>query len=124
MMTYLALAILIMQPAGQWKADCESPQTQREIDICTYLKFLEKFEIKKVEIVAVGTHEEMISLRSVARGCGLVNHIDPIDKDRSMFQIINSTKNSKKCILKWIKRETPNLEWTEQKEMEFEGFIR
>jgi hypothetical protein len=118
----LSLALLVAQPAEQ--PNCESPQTKRDIEICRYLKRNEELEVKTVDEIGFGTNDEMFSLRPAARKCKLMNHVDPIDAERSFFRIINATEESKKCLLKWIRMNTPNLEWTEQKEKELEGFVQ
>jgi hypothetical protein len=122
MILLLSLALLVTQPAAQ--PNCESPPTKRDIEICRYLKRMEELEVKTVDKVAFGTNDEMFSLRPAARKCKLINHVDPIDTERSFFRIINATVESKKCLLKWIRINTPKLEWTEQKEKELEDFVQ
>ena len=124
MIAFLSLALLVAQPAEQPKTNCASPQTERDVEICRYLKRMEGLEIKTVVKVAFGTNDEMFSLRPAARECMAINQIDPIDHEWSFFRIINASKDTKKCFLEWIRMNKPNLEWTEQKEKEFEGVVQ
>ena len=82
-----------------------------------------KLEIKTVDAVAVGTHEEMLSLRPAARSCELMNRVDGIDDKRAFFEIVNASDISRKCIIEWIRMNKPHLELTSEKKKELGGYV-
>jgi hypothetical protein len=123
-MEVLALALLAAQPAERPQGDCGLPNTERDIQYCRHMEQMKEFEIKTVEIAAVGTGDEMVSLRPAARDCKLNNQVDSIEGTRAYFNIVNATKKSKRCLADWIRVNKPNLEWTAQKEKELEGFVQ
>ena len=117
------LSSISMQFVDPATVNCKSAQSDRDKHICSYYDVLQKLEIKTVDDVAVGTNEEMFSLKPIARSCKLLNNVDYIDEKTSFLKIINASQESKTCIIQWIRSNKPKLELTPEKKEEL-GFVQ
>ena len=123
MIALIPFAILVTQPTVNAESRCLNPSSDREKIVCEYLEAIDKLEIKSVDTVAYGTHHQMFALKPHAKECGAtLNRVDPLDVDRAVFDIVNASKFTKECVLKWIKDNEPQLELTSEKKKEL-GFL-
>jgi hypothetical protein len=117
------LTILAMQLADKPNYNCTSPETERVAAACEYLKKMEGFKILTVDDVAFGTIDQMFLLKTIARDCGLLNQVDPVDEKNAYFRIVNASSETKSCLVEWIRKNKPTLEWTVEKQKELERFV-
>ena len=107
------VAVALLQPSVD--DHCAEPVRANDVQFCKYLDVIRNLEIESVDSVAMGTHEEMLALRSRARECGLMNRIDYVGKNISTFDVVNADPASKACLVKWIEKNSPALAFSEEK---------
>lgn len=116
----LALTLLAASAPPAYEEQCADPTSERDRQICAYMKRVLELEIRTVETVAVGTIEQLKSIRPQARKCELLNRIDPVGIDPlgnevSVLDIINASDAGRLCLTAWIKENAPQLEFSEEK---------
>ena len=98
------------QPAGcEWDAPVRNPA------VCEPFNPGESFEIFSIESVALGTNEEMKNLRKQTEHCRVSNRIDGVGTTVFVYDIVNATDESRKCVLDWISEKAPELKFSEEK---------
>ena len=112
--SFAALAAVIAAAASGGDR-CAEPKSEREEQICSHLEKIENLEIRSVESVAVGSHEQMLDIRPRARGCRLLNRIDYVGENVSVFDIINADQESRRCLVDWIRANKPELLFTSER---------
>ena len=111
----LVLALTVPQGVGDLRERCSDPVGDQDAAQCSYLKQIDELEIRSVESVAVGTEDEMRSLRPKARKCGLINRIDYVGPEVSVFDIVNAEPKQRDCLTSWIEAKAPHLAFSESK---------
>jgi len=111
------LALLLADPQGarEWQDRCVSAATERDVRVCEHIERVGELEINSVESVALGSEAEMRLLRQQARDCELINVIDYVAPNVSIFKIINADQESRQCFADWMRVNKPDLLYTRER---------
>lgn len=104
------------EPVRQDPIGCEQDAPVRDPNQCAPLYEEDDFKIYSIESVAVGSIEEMKSIRPKARECGLTNRMDYLGLvDLAVFDIFDATQESRECMISWIETEMPHLRYSKER---------
>lgn len=96
-------------------ADCEVTAPIRDPAFCDPLYDDGEIVIYNMEIVALGTREEMQNLRGRTAHRSVSNRIDGVGTTVYVYDIVNADEESRECVITWIAQNIPELAFSEDK---------